>query len=60
MIEVQLQPDTRVQFSSRALVWVWGTLRSFGGHPEEAKPLYRLEGARVQRTEENSIAKYFR
>jgi hypothetical protein len=31
MIAVHLEPDTRIQFSPRALVWAWGNLQAAGG-----------------------------
>ena len=60
MIAVHLEPAARVPFSCRALVWVWGKLRSSQGDPSASKPLYSLEQARVQRTDETVIAKYFK
>jgi hypothetical protein len=60
MITVHLEPDTRVRFSSRAVVWVWGTFRAFAGDPAGSKPLYALERARVQAVERGEILKYFK
>ena len=60
MIAVHLQEDARVQFSPRALVWVWGTFHALPGDPAGSKPLYRLERARVQPADRNKIAQYFR
>ena len=48
MIAVYLTPDARVRFSSRALVWVWGTFRASAGDPAGSEPLYAIERARVQ------------
>jgi hypothetical protein len=59
MIAVHLEPDTRVRFSSRALVWVWGAFRASAGDPVGSKPLYALERARVQVAERGEILKYF-
>jgi len=59
MITVHLSPDARVRFSSRALVWVWGTFGAFAGDPAGSKPLYSIDRARVQPTEREDIRKYF-
>jgi len=59
MIAVHPSPDVRVRFSSRALVWVWGTLRASAGDPAGSKPLYFLDRARVQPAEREDIRKYF-
>jgi hypothetical protein len=60
MITVHLEPDTRVRYSSRALVWVYGTFRAFAGDPVGSKPLYALDRARVQAAERAEILKYFK
>jgi hypothetical protein len=60
MITVHLEPDTRVRFSSRALVWVGGTFRASAGDPAGSKPLYALERARIQTAETGEILKYFK
>lgn len=60
MITVHLEPDTRVRFSSRALVWVYGTFRASAGDPVGSKPLYALDRARVQAAERGEILKYFK
>ena len=60
MIAVHLAQDVRVEFRSRALVWVFGTLRASAGDPAGAKPLYALERARVQPAERQEIRKYFK
>jgi hypothetical protein len=60
MILVSLQKDARVQFTSNALVWVWGILRASSGDPDAAKPLYTLERARAQAADKSEIRKYFK
>ena len=60
MITVHLAPDARVRFSSRALVWVWGTFRAAVGDPAGAKPLYTLERARVHPASLEEIRRYFK
>ena len=60
MIAVHLADGARVRFSSRALVWVWGSLQWLPGDAEGAKPLYTLERARVQAAEKGEIRRYFR
>jgi hypothetical protein len=60
MIAVHLPRDARVQFRSRALVWVWGTFRACAGDPVGPKPLYTLEHARVQPAETEQIRKYYK
>jgi hypothetical protein len=59
MIAVQLEPDARVRFSFRALVWVWGTFRASAGDAAGPRPLYTLERARVQPANKDEIRKYF-
>jgi len=60
MITVHLAPDARVRFSSRALVWVWGTFRASAGDPAGLKPLYTLELARVHPAGSEEIRQYFK
>lgn len=60
MIIVHLTPGGRVRFSSRALVWVWGTFRASAGDAAGSTPLYALELARVQTAEKGDIPKYFK
>ncbi|MGC9945400.1 MAG: hypothetical protein ABSF64_03295 [Bryobacteraceae bacterium] len=59
MIAVHLTPNDRVRFSSRALVWVWGTFRAAAGGAAGAQPLYAIERARVLTAERADIRKYF-
>jgi hypothetical protein len=59
MIAVHLEPDARVRFASRALVWVRGTFRSSAGDAAGPKPLYALERAHVQPADKDEIRKYF-
>jgi hypothetical protein len=60
MIAVHLAPGGKVRFSSRALVWVWGTFRASAGDPAGSTPLYSLEGARVRTADTGDIQKYFK
>lgn len=60
MIAVHLEPDTRVRFSSMALIWVTGTFRAAAGDPVGPKPLYALERACVQAAERAEILRCFR
>jgi hypothetical protein len=60
MIAVHLASDARVRFSSRALVWVWGTFRVCAGTPAGSTPLYALERGRVQPADKGDIQKYFK
>jgi hypothetical protein len=60
MIEVHLQPDARVRFSSKTLVWVWGTLQASPGDPGGEKPLYTVEQARARSADKGEIREYFK
>jgi hypothetical protein len=60
MIAVHLQPDARVRFSSKTLVWVWGTFQASPGDPDSERPLYTLERARTQPADKGEIRKYFK
>jgi hypothetical protein len=60
MIAVHLTPGGKVRFSSRALVWVWGTLRASAGDAVGPTPLYTLERARVQTADRGDITRYFK
>ena len=60
MIAVHVAPGGPVRFSSRALVWVWGTFRASAGDPLGSMPLYALERARVETADTGDIQKYFK
>ena len=60
MIGVHLEPEARIQFSNRALVWAWGMLRSIAGDPSGSSPLYSLQRARAEPADETVIPKYFK
>lgn len=60
MIAVHLQENARVQFSPRALVWVWGSLQSLSGDAGGIKPVYVLEQARAHAADKAEIGRYFR
>ena len=59
MIAVHLRDGTRIQFSPRSLVWVWGNLQASAGlgHSEA---LYSLERARVKPADKADIQRYFK
>ena len=59
MIAVHLRDGTRIQFSPRSLVWVWGNLQASAGlgHSEA---LYRLERARAKPADKADIQRYFK
>jgi hypothetical protein len=60
MISVHLEPDARVRFSAKALIWVWGTFHASAGDPAGPTPLSALERAHVQKAERGEILKYFK
>jgi hypothetical protein len=59
MIAVHLADGVRVRFSSRALVWAWGSLQSLPGDPDGPKPLYTLERAHAQPADAREIRRYY-
>lgn len=59
MIAVHLADGVRVRFSSRALVWAWGSLQSLPGDADGPKPLYTLERAHVQPADKGEIRRYY-
>jgi len=60
MIAVQLKNDSRVQFSPRLLVWVWGIFRESPGDPGGTAPLFTIEKARAGPADKSDIGKYFK
>jgi hypothetical protein len=60
MIAVSLEDPKRIQFSPRALVWVWGNFRVSSERAVRSKPLYRLEQARVIPAGKGEIQRYFK
>src|SRR5258706_13266598 len=60
MIAVHLENDTRVQFSSRSLVWVWGNFHESPGDAGGSSPLYSVEEAGVRPADKSEIGKYFK
>jgi hypothetical protein len=58
MIGIRLADGTRTQFSPRALVWVWGTLR-VSSDAARTRPVYILERARTKPGWKSDIPKYF-
>jgi hypothetical protein len=60
MIAVHVEDGRGIQFSPRALTWVWG---SFGVSSEpsvRSKPLYKVERARAKPADMADIKRYFR
>jgi hypothetical protein len=60
MIVIHLEDGKQIQFSPRALTWVWG---SFGVSSESAvrsQPLYTLERARAKPADRADIQRYFK
>jgi len=60
MIAIHLDDEKGIQFSPRALTWVWG---SFGVSSEpsiRSKPLYTLERARAEPANMADIQRYFK
>jgi hypothetical protein len=60
MISVHLRGKDRIPFSSKQLVWVWGTFRVSWGDSSVPTPLYHLESARTQPADRADIGRYFR
>jgi hypothetical protein len=60
MIAVHLEDGTRIQFSPRALVWVWGNLKASAGLGRRSEALYVLERARTQPAGRADIQRYFK
>jgi len=60
MIAVHLRESDTIKFSPRALVWVWGKLRTSPGDPAGGEPLYGLDNARAELAPKTDIRKYFR
>jgi hypothetical protein len=59
-IAVHLRDRDTIEFSPKALVWVWGTLQSSPGDPTGSEPLYALGNARAELAPKADIDKYFR
>ena len=60
MIAVHLEDGTRIQFSPRALVWVWGNLKTSAGLGPRSEALYTLERARAKPAGKSDILTYFK
>ena len=59
MIAVHLEEGTRIQFSPRALVWVWGNLQASAGLGSRSEALYVIERARTKPADRADIQRYF-
>ena len=60
MIAVHLEDGTRIQFSPRALVCVWGNLKASAGLGRRSEALYMLERARAKPAGKTDIQRYFK
>ena len=60
MIAVHLEDGTRIQFSPRALVWVWGNLKSSAGLGRRSEALYMFEKAHAKPADKADIQRYFK
>jgi hypothetical protein len=60
MIEVRLREGEQIRFSSRSMVWVWGTLRASPEDPNGLRPLYQLDEARAKHADKSEISTYFK
>jgi hypothetical protein len=60
MIAVHLEDGTRIQFSPRALVWVWGNLKASAGLGRRSEALYMLERAHAKPADKADIQRYFK
>ena len=60
MITVHLRENDTIQFSPRALAWVWGTLQTAPGDPAGGESLYALGNARAELAPKTDIRKHFR
>ena len=58
MIAVHLQDGAGIQFSPRALVWVWGNLEAAAGLGR-SEALYTLGRARAKPADKTDIQRYF-
>jgi len=59
-IAVHLKEGTRIQFSPRTLVWVWGNLQASSGLGPRAEALYTLGRARAKPDGKADIQGYFK
>ena len=59
-IAVHLEAGNRIQFSPRALVWVWGNLRTSAGLGPRSDALYTLARARAKPAGKADIQGYFK
>ncbi len=59
MIAVHLAGGARIRFTSRTLVWAWGSLQSLPGDPDGPKPLYTLDQAQAQPAGQDEIRTNF-
>jgi hypothetical protein len=60
MIAVHLEDGTRIQFSPRALVWVWGNLKASAGLGRRSEALYMLEKSHAKPADKADIQRYFK
>jgi hypothetical protein len=60
MIAVHLEDGTHMQFSSRALVWVWGNFQASAGLGPHSEALYMIQRARAKPADKADIQTYFK
>ncbi len=60
MITVHLEDGTRIQFSPRTLIWVWGSFAVSSEPAVRSKPLYSLQQAQVKPADKADIRRYFK
>jgi len=60
MIAVHLEDGSQIQFSPRALIWVWGNLKASAGLGRGSEALYMLERARAEPAQKADIQGYFK
>jgi len=60
MISIHLEDGKRIQFSPRALVWVWGSFGVLSEPSGRSKPLYTLQRASAKLAERTEIHRYFK
>jgi len=60
MIAIHLEDGKGIQFSPRALTWVWGSFGVSSQPSVRSKPLYTFERARVKPADRADIKRYFK
>ena len=60
MIAVHLEDGTRIQFSRRALFWVWGNLKPSAALGRRSEARYVIERAHAKPAEKSEIQRHFK